>query len=287
MANELFLTKDFVQSHVSRVDRADLHQRFSVSFLRPELFSSLESPEILDIGCGGGHALDLFETMARPIRYTGLDFSPGMIETAAKRYPGQRFVRFEFKDSLPFDDGSFDLVYFYDVLEHVEHPRLLIDEAIRVSRRHVLCTARCSKLADDLLLMKVKSDVRINVISIHGALAQLSGPRVGSGLRVAVAVDCHQPYDPTRFTAPADPAFVEHLDAVGGARKIHLLMEKTGTGRFEIRDETREPRFMCYVLPCPAHRKAWRLVRLGLQPRSWVVLLKAAASGRLGTLGWR
>ena len=38
-------------------------------------------------------------------------------------------------DTLPFDDGIFDLVINKDVLEHLVHPEHLVSEIARITRR--------------------------------------------------------------------------------------------------------------------------------------------------------
>ena len=39
---------------------------------------------------------------------------------------------------LPLEDGSVDVVTFVDVLHHTEHPIILLREAARVARRHIV-----------------------------------------------------------------------------------------------------------------------------------------------------
>ena len=40
--------------------------------------------------------------------------------------------------TIPFEDNSFDLVMFVDVLHHAEDPASLLAEAARVSRKYLL-----------------------------------------------------------------------------------------------------------------------------------------------------
>jgi SAM-dependent methyltransferase len=82
----------------------------------------------LDLGCGDGRLtaeLDAGEL-------TAADVSPVALERARRRLPDARIVELEPDTALPFDDGSFELVYCKQVLEHVEHPRELLAEVARV-----------------------------------------------------------------------------------------------------------------------------------------------------------
>ncbi len=104
------------------------------------LLSLPRRARILDIGCGTGSlALHL---SSQGFAVWGVDSSPSMIARArAKAVRTQ--ARFSVGDALgrlPFDDGSFDLVLFVNVLHG--HPsesrRVLLGEARRVSRGLVL-----------------------------------------------------------------------------------------------------------------------------------------------------
>lgn len=81
---------------------------------------------VLEVGCGTGLIL------SRIAQYTdsavGMDLSAGMLQGARER--GQRAVQGSATD-LPFADGSFDTVYSFKVLAHVE----AIDDALREMAR--------------------------------------------------------------------------------------------------------------------------------------------------------
>lgn len=46
---------------------------------------------ILDVGCGGGHLLDILHSRGFTGRYTGIDLVPEMVKAAKKRHPNQDF----------------------------------------------------------------------------------------------------------------------------------------------------------------------------------------------------
>jgi SAM-dependent methyltransferase len=86
---------------------------------------------VLDVGCGTGRFID-----ALPAGYdaTGIDVSEGMLSRA--RLKGIEAVQAG-ADSIPFDDGEFDLVTTFAVLHHLIEPELVraaLHEMARVAR---------------------------------------------------------------------------------------------------------------------------------------------------------
>lgn len=85
--------------------------------------------EVLEVGCGTGMILKEIAPVAR--RAVGLDISRGMLEKARAR--GLDVVEGTATD-LPFADGSFDAVYSFKVLAHVEQIERAMREVARVLR---------------------------------------------------------------------------------------------------------------------------------------------------------
>jgi SAM-dependent methyltransferase len=90
-------------------------------------YVQLENAWILDVGCGIG-------TYVRRFR----DFTPHAfgVDVSAERLaqaglPGLAAARGE---RLPFRDGSFDVLVFNEVIEHVEDDRRTLEDALRVLR---------------------------------------------------------------------------------------------------------------------------------------------------------
>ncbi len=96
-----------------------------VDLLRREV----EGGDVLEVGCGTGLLLHRIESLARSAR--GIDISPGMLEQAKER--GLDVVQGCATD-LPFDDESFDVVYSFKVLAHVEDIEDALSECGRVVR---------------------------------------------------------------------------------------------------------------------------------------------------------
>jgi SAM-dependent methyltransferase len=85
---------------------------------------------VMDLGCGAGDSVDLFRSVDPAVSWVGVDVEDSP-EVAGRTRSDADFVTFDGR-RLPFDDGSFDLVYCKQVLEHVEHPRELMREVARV-----------------------------------------------------------------------------------------------------------------------------------------------------------
>jgi SAM-dependent methyltransferase len=94
-----------------------------------ELFVPLSGKLLLDIGGGPGYFADAFR--ARGARYLALDADLG--ELSAKGTPGPGTVLGSGLD-LPFTSDAVDVCYSSNVLEHVDRPRRMAQEMLRVTR---------------------------------------------------------------------------------------------------------------------------------------------------------
>lgn len=88
---------------------------------------------VLDIGCGGGHLLEILQKVPGHSgeNLCGVDYSARAVEQAKLRVPE---ANFELGDAtrLPFLTGAFDIVICCEVLEHLDNPRQALREAHRV-----------------------------------------------------------------------------------------------------------------------------------------------------------
>lgn len=94
---------------------------------------SSKSKNILDLGCGDGTRLHFISKKAK--HCVGVDISKYAINLARKQYPECDFKIVNL-EKLPFNDNSFDFVYSAFVLEHLQNPEKMINEAIRVLNVH-------------------------------------------------------------------------------------------------------------------------------------------------------
>ena len=88
----------------------------------------------LDVGCGTGVLAQ--RLAAAGYEMVGLDPSGGMLEVLAERAPDVRGVRGSGTE-MPFDDGSFDLVFTVAAMHHIADPaqvRTTLGEMVRVTR---------------------------------------------------------------------------------------------------------------------------------------------------------
>ncbi|MBV8636814.1 MAG: class I SAM-dependent methyltransferase [Candidatus Eremiobacteraeota bacterium] len=88
---------------------------------------------VLDIGCNNGYGTVIVANQSRST--IGVDVSPRAVESA-QRYNPRENVRYQLIDglSLPFDDGSFDLVTSFQVIEHISNVERYLAEIRRVLR---------------------------------------------------------------------------------------------------------------------------------------------------------
>jgi SAM-dependent methyltransferase len=84
---------------------------------------------VLDLGCGTGYGTA--ELASRATEAVGVDIAPEAIEYASQHYRTAHFVHVTATD-LPFDDGAFDLVTSFELIEHLSDWRSLLAQARRV-----------------------------------------------------------------------------------------------------------------------------------------------------------
>jgi SAM-dependent methyltransferase len=85
---------------------------------------------VLDVGCGDGLIDHLIGRRRPDVAISGLD----LIVRPETQIPVTAFDGVH----IPFEDGSFDVVMFVDVLHHTDDPETLLREARRVARRAVV-----------------------------------------------------------------------------------------------------------------------------------------------------
>jgi SAM-dependent methyltransferase len=94
------------------------------------VYADLEGARLLDVGGGPGFFADAFT--AAGAWYVPCDVDAGELRLHG-REPGPRTVQGSGM-ALPFRDGSFDVCYSSNVLEHVPAPWRMADEMVRVTR---------------------------------------------------------------------------------------------------------------------------------------------------------
>lgn len=86
---------------------------------------------VLDAGCGEGETLIRLDGLL-PERTAGIDIDADAVEYTRERVPAAEISQHSV-ESLPFEDGSFDLVLCLEVLEHIPEPAGALRELSRVA----------------------------------------------------------------------------------------------------------------------------------------------------------
>lgn len=89
--------------------------------------------KILDLGCGDGRALKIFDRYAYKVEYRGVDITISP-EVYSRSINDPRFDTFD-GINLPYGAEDFEIVYSKQVFEHVRHPDALMKEVYRVLRK--------------------------------------------------------------------------------------------------------------------------------------------------------
>jgi SAM-dependent methyltransferase len=101
----------------------------------PDTNGGRDRPTALDVGCGPGFVM---ECLSEELRVRGVDIDPDMVGACRSR---DLEVEQASAHSLPYEDGSFDIVYCTFLLLWLENPWKALREMARVSRAHILCLA--------------------------------------------------------------------------------------------------------------------------------------------------
>jgi ubiquinone/menaquinone biosynthesis C-methylase UbiE len=88
-----------------------------------------QNARLLDLGCGDGSITHLLMQKRPDVEPQGID----VLVRDQTRIPVTKFDG----QVIPYDDASFDVVMFVDVLHHTEDPMTLLREAVRVARKAV------------------------------------------------------------------------------------------------------------------------------------------------------
>ena len=82
------------------------------------MFLPKEGMSILDVGCGTGSHLEMYQRYK--CNLFGIDSSPAMLEIARERLGGKADLYLGDATEMPYDDNSFDLVLFMLVLHEMK-----------------------------------------------------------------------------------------------------------------------------------------------------------------------
>lgn len=93
---------------------------------------SFKNKKILDIGCANGL---LVKKYIKNNQLYGIDISEKLISSAKKNgFVFAKTLNID-KEKLPFEKDFFDVIFFFDVIEHVFKPEKLIKESFKVLKK--------------------------------------------------------------------------------------------------------------------------------------------------------
>ena len=94
-----------------------------------ESFGMKRGMKLLEVGCGRGEFLNFFQKLGLDCH--GLDRSGETVAILAKNGISVQSCDVE-QSKLPYDDGTFDIIYNKSLLEHLRDPDIFLREARRV-----------------------------------------------------------------------------------------------------------------------------------------------------------
>ena len=100
-----------------------------------ELCSGIPHSNLLEIGCGSGAILEQLDQRKFGQSLCGIEISSsGVEQLTLKQISSLAEAKLFDGKIIPYDDHSFDLAILSHVVEHLEYPRALLQEAKRVAR---------------------------------------------------------------------------------------------------------------------------------------------------------
>lgn len=101
------------------------------------IVKDLNPHTLLDAGCGEGFVADRFLTAMPEVDIKGFDVLEDSVKLANMRNPRAEFAVGDIYN-IEYPDNSFDVVYCFEVLEHLHEPDRALAEMARVSKGHVV-----------------------------------------------------------------------------------------------------------------------------------------------------
>ena len=126
--------------HRFQGDAGRLRAPERIAILQPERVVALSMKgvpvrTVLDVGTGTGLFAEAFSKAGTDV--TGVDVSADLLAAAREHVPPATFMEGA-AERLPFEDGSFDLVFLGHVLHETDNPSRALEEARRVARVRVV-----------------------------------------------------------------------------------------------------------------------------------------------------
>lgn len=122
----------FLRNHKTGVDNLGRHRLAA-------LVRSHNNPSVLDVACGTCVNWEVMKNVGVQCQYIGLDRTEKMLAHAKTLYGDEIILKKGFIQSLPFEDGSVDVVIARHILEHLgEGYETAIREVVRVAKHEAI-----------------------------------------------------------------------------------------------------------------------------------------------------
>jgi SAM-dependent methyltransferase len=100
------------------------------NWMHRELHDLVRDATILEVGCGDGAFTKSLAEYSSQV--TAIDLSSHQVAQNARAYPEIQFLQHDVAQPLPFEDGSYDVIWCSEVLEHLFDPGFALREMHRV-----------------------------------------------------------------------------------------------------------------------------------------------------------
>lgn len=104
-----------------------IHQRLLKAYV---LAQDFVRGDVLEVGCGEGRGIDLIIDKSQS--YTAIDKIEPVIDQLRKKYPSGKFISGNIPPLAQFADNSFDRIFSFQVIEHIEDDHLFLKEINRI-----------------------------------------------------------------------------------------------------------------------------------------------------------
>ena len=110
-------------------------KRFIIQIVK--IIQELKVDNILDAGCGEGFIMHNTLRKISKVRIDGFDISKQALQDAKKILPNNSFFQGDITN-IKSPNNSYDLVIALEILEHLENPKLALEELKRVTKKYCL-----------------------------------------------------------------------------------------------------------------------------------------------------
>jgi ubiquinone/menaquinone biosynthesis C-methylase UbiE len=149
---------------------------------------------VLDIACGTGYGTHMLASNAKYV--VGLDISPDAINYAKQHYQADN-LRFYGGNAyeIPYLDNSFDIIVSFETIEHLDNPKLFLQECKRVlkpkgtficSTPNSVCSSPTGEVKNPYHVREFSYDEFVSLLNMQFSKVEMYGQRDENKLRKTV-----------------------------------------------------------------------------------------------------